>query len=80
MTMNTLPRPLRLLIAPVLLLLAPHAPGSELRSGDLAPAFQLRDQNNQVHELSDYEGQWLVLYFYPNADTPGCTTEACAFR
>ena len=48
--------------------------------GDAAPDFRLQDQNNQWHELADYSGQWVVLYFYPKADTPGCTTEACEFR
>lgn len=45
-----------------------------------APDFNLPDQNNQSHKLSDYAGKWLVLYFYPKDDTPGCTTEACSFR
>jgi len=48
--------------------------------GDSAPEFRLQDQNFQWHSLGDFEGQWLVLYFYPKADTPGCTTEACEFR
>jgi len=47
---------------------------------EMAPGFHLQDQNNQWHELEDYRGRWLVLYFYPKADTPGCTTEACEFR
>jgi peroxiredoxin Q/BCP len=45
-----------------------------------APAFEMQDQNGQVRRLADYRGRWLVLYFYPKDDTPGCTTEACAFR
>ena len=45
-----------------------------------APDFTLPDQNGQNHSLEDYKGKWLVLYFYPQDDTPGCTTEACAFR
>ena len=48
--------------------------------GDAAPGFRLQDQNNNWHQLEDYRGQWLVLFFYPKADTPGCTTEACEFR
>jgi peroxiredoxin Q/BCP len=48
--------------------------------GDAAPDFRLQDQNNEWHALEDYSGQWVVLYFYPKADTPGCTTEACEFR
>ena len=51
-----------------------------LKVGDKAPNFALQDQNNITHTLSDYEGQWLVLYFYPKDDTPGCTTQACDFR
>lgn len=45
-----------------------------------APDFTLPDQDNALHSLSDYAGQWLVLYFYPGDDTPGCTAEACSFR
>ena len=48
--------------------------------GEKAPNFSLQDQNNITHTLSDYEGQWVVLYFYPKDDTPGCTTQACDFR
>jgi len=48
--------------------------------GEAAPEFRLQDQNFQWHDLGDYAGQWVVLYFYPKADTPGCTTEACEFR
>ena len=51
-----------------------------LNIGDEAPAFELVDQYNKIHKLSDYQGKWLVLYFYPKDDTPGCTTEACNFR
>lgn len=45
-----------------------------------APDFSLQDQNEKLHKLSDYAGKWLVVYFYPKDDTPGCTTEACSFR
>ncbi|MEO6761399.1 MAG: thioredoxin-dependent thiol peroxidase [Candidatus Saccharimonadales bacterium] len=45
-----------------------------------APNFSLPDQNSKTHSLKDYAGKWLVLYFYPKDDTPGCTTEACSFR
>ena len=51
-----------------------------LNVGDIAPAFELIDQNGKQQKLSDYKGKWLVLYFYPKDDTPGCTREACAFR
>jgi peroxiredoxin Q/BCP len=48
--------------------------------GSAAPAFRLQDQNGEWHELKDYRGGWLAVYFYPKNDTPGCTTEACNFR
>jgi peroxiredoxin Q/BCP len=53
---------------------------ADLKPGDVAPAFELLDQHSETHRLADYRGQWLVLYFYPKDDTPGCTTEACEFR
>ncbi len=48
--------------------------------GALAPSFELKDQSGKIHKLSDYKGQWLVVYFYPKDKTPGCTTEAKNFR
>jgi peroxiredoxin Q/BCP len=45
-----------------------------------APEFTLPDQNGEPIALKDYRGKWVVLYFYPRADTPGCTIEACEFR
>lgn len=48
--------------------------------GDPAPSFTLSDQHGAVHTLEQYAGRWLVLYFYPKDDTPGCTKEACSFR
>jgi peroxiredoxin Q/BCP len=48
--------------------------------GEPAPEFELSDQDGQLHSLEDYRDQWVVLYFYPKDDTPGCTTEACEFR
>ena len=48
--------------------------------GSPAPAFRMQDQAGDWHALSDYRGKWLVLYFYPKDDTPGCTTQACEFR
>ena len=48
--------------------------------GDKAPDFSLPDQAGTTHRLTDYRGSWLLLYFYPKDDTPGCTTEACQFR
>jgi len=55
-------------------------PGAQRLEGSAAPDFELPDQNGQVHRLGDYAGRWLVLYFYPKDDTPGCTQEACRFR
>ena len=51
-----------------------------LEQGSLAPDFTLSDQSGINHSLSDFRGQWVVLYFYPKDLTPGCTTEACNFR
>src|SRR5688572_26459174 len=48
--------------------------------GDEAPAFELADQSGETVSLADLRGQWVVLYFYPRADTPGCTTQACGVR
>ena len=48
--------------------------------GEAAPDFNLPDQNGQMRTLKEFSGKWLVLYFYPKNDTPGCTQEACAFR
>lgn len=45
-----------------------------------APDFSLPDENGEVKTLADFKGKWLVLYFYPKDDTPGCTTEACSLR
>ncbi len=45
-----------------------------------APDFQLPDASGQMVSLAQFRGQWVVLYFYPKDDTPGCTAEACAFR
>ena len=50
------------------------------QGGKSAPLFSLPDQNGKVHSLGDYQGRWVVLYFYPKDDTPGCTQEACEFR
>lgn len=45
-----------------------------------APDFSLPDSNGTIHRLADYAGKWIVLYFYPKDDTPGCTVEACSMR
>lgn len=51
-----------------------------LKIGANAPSFSLPDQDGKPHSLSDYKGQWVLVYFYPKDDTPGCTKEACAIR
>ena len=56
------------------------APLAQIKVGSKAPNFTLSDQNSIQHQLSDYEGSWVILYFYPKDDTPGCTTQACDFR
>lgn len=52
----------------------------KLKVGQPAPDFELPDQNGDMHKLSDERGKWVLLYFYPKDDTPGCTKEACAIR
>jgi peroxiredoxin Q/BCP len=47
--------------------------------GQMAPAFTLEDQDGKTHSLADYKGKWVVVYFYPKDQTPGCTNEACSF-
>jgi peroxiredoxin Q/BCP len=51
-----------------------------IEQGDRAPDFELPDQDGRTVKLSDYRGQPVVVYFYPKADTPGCTTQACGVR
>jgi len=51
-----------------------------LSEGVKAPDFELKDSEGNLHKLSDYAGQTIVVYFYPKDDTPGCTKEACSFR
>lgn len=46
----------------------------------MAPKWQTLDQNGELRKSNDYLGKWVILYFYPKDDTPGCTKEACAFR
>ena len=48
--------------------------------GDKAPSFSAKDQDGNLHKLSDYSGKKLVVFFYPKANTPGCTAEACDLR
>ena len=51
-----------------------------LKKGDKAPAFSGKDQDGNDHSLADYKGKKLVVFFYPKANTPGCTAEACDLR
>ena len=67
---------LLLLVLPINAALADEVPAV----GTKAPAFALADQNGKDVSLDSLRGKWLVLYFYPKNDTPGCTEEACSFR
>jgi peroxiredoxin Q/BCP len=69
-----------ILIVAVLAWLSYIRAGNVPKPGELAPQFSLPDQNGKIHKLADYRGKWVVLYFYPKDDTPGCTQEACSFR
>jgi peroxiredoxin Q/BCP len=51
-----------------------------IEQGETAPDFELPDQDGRAVKLSDFRGQRVVVYFYPKADTPGCTTQACGVR
>ena len=51
-----------------------------VKEGDQAPDFVLKHKDGEIMNLSDFQGQKVVLYFYPKDDTPGCTKEACSFR
>ena len=53
---------------------------AQLAAGNRAPAFTLTDQHGKKVKLSDFKGKKVVVYFYPKADTPGCTTQSCALR
>ena len=54
--------------------------GEKLQVGDKAPEFKLLGDDGKIHQLSDYRGELVVVYFYPKDETPGCTREACSFR
>lgn len=53
---------------------------TDLEAGAPAPDFKLSDEQGKMHRLSEYRGSWVILYFYPKDNTPGCTQEACDFR
>jgi peroxiredoxin Q/BCP len=69
-----------LLFLLTVLLSMPVFAGDPPAAGSEAPAFNLPEKNGDWHDLEDYSGQWLAVYFYPRDDTPGCTKEACNFR
>lgn len=78
--------PLRILVAFAVMTLlavavsAQQAPAAaKPKVGEAAPTFSLTDQNGKKHSLADYKGKWVVVYFYPKDQTPGCTTQACQF-
>ena len=52
----------------------------KIKNGQLAPDFTLPDQDGKNHKISNNRGQWLLVYFYPKDDTPGCTKEACMIK
>jgi peroxiredoxin Q/BCP len=58
----------------------PGIVGGMLKPGDKAPAISLKDQSGQTVKLSGFKGHKVLVYFYPKADTPGCTTQACGLR
>lgn len=51
-----------------------------IQAGKKAPLFSLSDQDGKIHKLSDYKNNFVLIYFYPKDDTPGCTKEACSIR
>ncbi len=61
-------------------LVAPALGAALPQGGQTAPTFRLQDQQGHWHTPTEYQGKWLVLYFYPKDFTPGCTTEVCTFR
>jgi len=69
-------------LAPFLAALIPALAGATggVAPGDQAPEFALKNQNGQIVRLSEQRGKFVLIYFYPKDDTPGCTKEACNFR
>ena len=76
--------PVRSLLCTAALVLAaagqPAVAGDPPAVGSPAPDFRLQDQHGKWHTLAEQKGKWVVLYFYPKDNTPGCTTQACEFR
>ncbi len=76
-----MPVPYRMCLwSAALMLFSGLVSAAPLKAGDPAPDFALPDQDGEIHRLDDYRGRWLVVYFYPKDDTPGCTKEACSLR
>ena len=75
-----MPRFIRLFVLLLLGTLVVPVFAAAPQPGDIAPTFRLQDQNRHWRSPADFQGQWLVLYFYPKDFTPGCTTQVCAFR
>ncbi|NDU85508.1 MAG: peroxiredoxin [Ferrovum sp.] len=71
---------LSMMLVMILWMIRPVQAADLPRVGQQAPDFSVVDQNSKLQKLTDYQGKWLVLYFYPKDETPGCTTEACAYR
>lgn len=73
-------RSIRYLMVGILLAwLSAAALAAAPQPGSAAPEFRLQDQDGKWHELKDYRGKWVALYFYPKDQTPGCTDQACEF-
>jgi peroxiredoxin Q/BCP len=72
--------PISIVLASIVAISRLSVASESLEVGQPAPEFELPDQVGQLHSLEDYRDQWVVLYFYPKDETPGCTTEACEFR
>lgn len=72
--------PKMLAVATLLLGLLQISVASDLKAGDPAPDLKLQADDGTTFHLQSRRGRWTVLYFYPKADTPGCTQQACAFR
>jgi peroxiredoxin Q/BCP len=64
----------------ILIGLGSLARAAELKTGDAAPEFKAKTDSGADFDLASRKGQWTVLYFYPKAETPGCTKQACAYR
>ena len=73
-------RIIRILAITILTMLSGLALALPPTEGSIAPGFSLPDQTGTLRSLEEFRGNWLLLYFYPRDDTPGCTTEACQFR